>query len=148
MAVCEAVDKALWLAPDVERLSDALLVLQEERDDWHNTACAEAKATEEVEAEVAALRAALAACRKERDEVYAVNAAANYDRANAAEAALQDIVSLCEPDRVPLPLLNSKVIRRAQETTRKPDPWPIVEWLRENNPRALETCPYKVVGHG
>lgn len=59
--------------------------------------------------------AKLAGCRKERDEVYAVNAAANYDRANAAEAALQDIVALCEPDRIPLPLLNSKVIRRAKE---------------------------------
>jgi len=64
------------------------------------------------------LESALAACRKERDEVYAVNAAANYDRANAAEDALQDIVALCEPDRVPLPLLNSKVIRRAREVLR------------------------------
>lgn len=61
------------------------------------------------------LRDELAACRKERDEVYAVNAGANYDRANAAEDALRDIVALCEPDRVPLPLLNSKVIRRARE---------------------------------
>lgn len=60
------------------------------------------------------LEQALAACRKERDEVYAVNAAANYDRANAAGDALRDIVALCEPSRVPLPLLNSKIIRRAR----------------------------------
>lgn len=66
-------------------------------------------------AAVEVAEAKLATCRKERDEVYAVNAAANYDRANAAEAALQDIVALCEPDRIPLPLLNSKVIRRAKE---------------------------------
>jgi hypothetical protein len=58
---------------------------------------------------------ALAACRRERDEVYAVNAANNYDRAIEAREALDDIVAMCEPDRVPLPLLNSKVIRRARE---------------------------------
>lgn len=65
------------------------------------------------------LEAALVACRRERDEVYAVNAAANYDRANAAEAALQEIVALCEPDRIPLPLLNSQVIRRARAALRE-----------------------------
>lgn len=27
---------------------------------------------------------------------------------------------------------------------REPDPWPIIEWLRFNNPAALEICPYKV----
>jgi hypothetical protein len=27
---------------------------------------------------------------------------------------------------------------------REPDPWPIIEWLAENVPRALELCPYKV----
>jgi hypothetical protein len=26
----------------------------------------------------------------------------------------------------------------------QPDPWPIIEWLAENMPRALELCPYKV----
>lgn len=61
------------------------------------------------------LEAALTACRKERDEVYAVNAANNYDRAIEAREALEDIVAMCEPERVPLPLLNSKVIRRARE---------------------------------
>jgi hypothetical protein len=27
---------------------------------------------------------------------------------------------------------------------REPDPWPIIEWLAENMPRALALCPYKV----
>jgi hypothetical protein len=36
----------------------------------------------------------------------------------------------------------------ARETSRTPDPWPVIEWLRVNNPRALKTCPYKVIGHG
>jgi hypothetical protein len=31
---------------------------------------------------------------------------------------------------------------------REPDPWPIIEWLAENMPRALELCPYKVNGIG
>lgn len=49
--------------------------------------------------------------RRERDEVYAVNAAANYDRANAAEEALREIEALCEPERIPLPKLNSLILR-------------------------------------
>lgn len=27
---------------------------------------------------------------------------------------------------------------------RRPDPWPVIEWLAENYPAALELCPYKV----
>lgn len=76
--------------------------------DAHRDYAALARAAESLQAE-------LAACRKERDEVYAVNAANNYDRAIEAREALEDIVAMCEPERVPLPLLNSKVIRRARE---------------------------------
>jgi len=73
------------------------------------------EATIRVQAEqIAALQEALTAARRERDEVYAVNAAANYDRANAAEEALQQVVALCEPDRVPLPLWASKILRVAR----------------------------------
>ena len=54
---------------------------------------------------------ALTAARRERDEVYAVNAAAANDRARALEATIEEIVALCEPDRIPLPLLNSRILR-------------------------------------
>jgi len=30
------------------------------------------------------------------------------------------------------------------ELVRKPDPWPVIDWLADNMPRALELCPYKV----
>ena len=60
------------------------------------------------------LREALRLARKERDEVYAVNAAAANDRANAAQDALEEIVALCEPERVPLPLINSRILRVAR----------------------------------
>lgn len=169
---------------------------------------------------------ALRATRKERDEVYAVNAANNYDIATRALDAIAEIVVLCEPDRIPLPLLNSKILRVAravlggdarigEPAARSPEtgaqaaagrtarkagngagfhpatrptsdldafwveddtsPYDLVaehaqqrgrtldgdapeashpatmyeviwEWLRENNPAALELCPYKVGG--
>jgi len=65
-------------------------------------------------ARVRELENALERARYERDQVYAVNAATSYARANALEDALQEIVALCEPDRIPLPKLNSKILRVAR----------------------------------
>jgi len=96
---------------DVLALSAALEAAREVIDGVARQEVADIPAVIELRAELEAARQERDEARRERDEVYAVNASANYDRANAAENALEEITVLCDPGRVPLPLLNSTILR-------------------------------------
>ena len=70
------------------------------------------------------------------------------DHREVSEADVKPTSAANDPRLGPPPLPPCPDCHRLRDevesSVREPDPWPIIEWLQENMPRALELCPYKV----